>query len=313
MKTYIMIDIGGTKIRAAVFPARGITALHVKRIRTQCENQSSLERLIELIHRIWPKKHRVVAIVIAVPGLLDLNKGMVLSAVNIPGWINLPLKQIIEGKFKTPTYLGNDASFAAYGEWRHGAGKGHHNLIFLTISTGIGGGIIINDRLLTGSRGFATELGHVTIQPKGPICSCGHRGHLEALASGTAISKYVQKKLTRGGKSTLNAFHPPTAKQIATAAQQGDLLAKKAFNRAGKFLGIAIANYLHIFNPTCVILGGGVSLSGDILFKPLNRSLAQNILNPEYLHKVVITPAKLKDDAGLIGALEYVRDFSKTK
>ena len=311
MKMYIAIDIGGTNIRAAIYPAKGIKPLFVKRVHTQDEKQIPLKRLIRLIHEIWPKKNKVHAIGIAVPGFLDLNRGLVLSAVNIPGWVNLPLKQIIEKEFKTQAYLGNDASLAAYGEWQHGAGKGHHNLIYLTISTGIGGGVIIDDKLLTGSRGLASELGHITIQPKGPICSCGHRGHLEALASGTAISNYVQNKLIGGEKSILNPFPSPTTKQIAEAAQQGDSLAKRAFNRAGKFLGIAIANYLHIFNPSCVIFGGGVSMSGNILFEPMNRSLAENILSPEYLHKLKISKAKLGDNSGLIGTLEYVRNALK--
>ena len=229
--------------------------------------------------------------------------GVIHQCPNIPGWEKLPLVSILEKRFGVPVKLGNDANMAAVGEWRYGAARGHHNIIYLTISTGIGGGVILNDRLVLGAHGLAAELGHVTIDPDGPMCGCGHRGHIEAFASGTAIARYVTEQLAQGVASMLSEIANPSGRDITMAAEQGDPLAISALARAGTFIGLALANYLHIFNPSIVILGGGVSKSGNFLLEPLRASLAKHILSPEYLNGLVITTAALGDDAGLMGAL----------
>ena len=148
-------------------------------------------------------------------------------------------------RFNVPVVVGNDANMAAVGEWRYGAGVGHHNLVFLTISTGIGGGVILDDRLVLGERGLAAELGHITVIPDGPLCGCGHRGHIEALSSGTAIARYVSEQLAEGRKSIIKPDPHPTARDVSFAAANGDELAIEAMTRAGKFLGQMIADYLH--------------------------------------------------------------------
>ncbi len=246
---------------------------------------------------------RVCGIGIAAPGPINPQVGIIYSAPNIPGWEQLPLAQILQERFNVPTRLGNDANLAALGEWRYGAGKGHHHLLYLTISTGIGGGVICDDQLLLGHHGLAAELGHVTVLPDGPLCGCGHRGHLEAVASGTAIARYVAEQLAQGVPSSLAEFSNPTGRDISMAAENGDPLAKASLARAGTFIGYALADYLHIFNPSIIILGGGVSRSGPFLIEPLRTSIAQRIISPEYLHGLVITTAALGDDSGLLGAL----------
>ncbi|MHB8819570.1 MAG: ROK family protein, partial [Bellilinea sp.] len=148
-------------------------------------------------------------IVVAVPGYLDINTGVIFEAPNVPGWIDLPLRDLLEEEFHTRVLLGNDANLAAIGEWRYGAGIGYDNLLYLTISTGIGGGAIINGKLMTGARGLAGEFGHFTIVPNGPLCGCGHRGHLEAVASGTAIAKYVSERIALGAESSLSSISNP--------------------------------------------------------------------------------------------------------
>jgi len=159
MGMYIAVDIGGTQLRAAIYPLDGLTPMRVERIPTKDPSSSTLERLESLIETLWPTDVAVSAIGVAAPGAIDPYQGVLLSVANIQGWENLPLRQILGNRFQTPVGIGNDANLAALGEWQYGAGQGHHHLIYLTISTGIGGGVIIDDQLLLGHRGLATELG----------------------------------------------------------------------------------------------------------------------------------------------------------
>lgn len=300
---YIAIDIGGTQIRVAIYPKGETRPIKQKRIPTKGKNETPLERLIGLVAEMWPVNDSVCAIVAAAPGWVNPQLGIVYTCPNIPGWDNLPLAQILHDRFGVPVKLGNDANLAALGEWRYGAGRGHHNLIYLTISTGIGGGVIIDDRMLLGAHGIAAEMGHVTVIPDGPMCGCGQRGHLEAVGSGTAIGRYVAEQLAQGVPSSLSEIVNPTGRDISEAAEHGDPLAKAALGRAGTHVGHAIANFLHIFNPSMIILGGGVSRSGPFLLEPLRAGIAERIISPEYLHGLVITTAELGDDAGLLGAV----------
>jgi len=262
-----------------------------------------------LIDELLPAEDSVTGLAVAAPGPLDPKAGIIFSAPNIPGWVNYPLRQILEDRFHIPVELGNDANMATLGEWNYGAGRGHHYLIYMTISTGIGGGAIIDDRLVLGYNGLATELGHVTIVPEGPMCGCGQRGHLEALASGTAIARYVTEQLALNYPSSLKSIQHPTAKDISLAAQNGDALAIEALARAGSYVGQALATFLHIFNPTVVVLGGGVTLSGAYLLDPLRKSLARRVMSPAYLNDLQIKTVELGDDAGLLGALALVRSL----
>ncbi|HNT53638.1 MAG TPA: ROK family protein [Anaerolineaceae bacterium] len=298
----IATDIGGTRLRVAVYPAGSTRPISQKRIPTSGE-ESSLERLKGLIAELWPTDGTVRAIAAAAPGYLDPTSGILFEAPNIPGWENLPLRQELQDRFGVPVAIGNDANLAAMGEWRYGAGQGHHNLLFLTISTGIGGGAIVNDQLLQGHRGLAGEFGHVTVMQDGPLCGCGQRGHLEAVASGTGIAHWVAGQLAQGMSSTLSGNPTPSAREIAQAAEEGDNLCVQAFARAGYFLGQGLASFLHLLNPSIVILGGGVSRSGTLIMEPLHASLRQHLISPEYLNDLVITTATLGDDAGLMGAL----------
>lgn len=307
MSNYIAIDIGGTQMRVAVYAAEGTTPLQQKRISTQGMGETPLDRLENLIASIWPAQGEVAAIGIAVPGPTDQRKGILYEAPNIPGWVNLPLRQILEDRFHVPVALGNDANLAALGEWEFGAGQGHHDLVYLTVSTGIGGGVICDDELLLGARGLATELGHITILPDGPICGCGQRGHLEALASGTAIAKYVASELALGTPSSLSNHSKPSAREISAAAQQGDALARAALARAGHYLGLGVANFLQIFNPTLIIFGGGVSNSLPLFIDPMREAMEKAVMSPEYLRDLSIKTAALGDEAGLMGAYALAR------
>jgi len=307
MDYHVAVDIGGTQIRAASYPLDSHTPDKINRLSTQAPGATPLERLIETINSVWPTGEKVLGIGIATAGPVDPYRGIVLTAPNIPGWDNLPLKQLLEDRFHTPVCPGNDANLAALGEWQFGAGKGHHNIIYMTISTGIGGGIIIDDRLLLGENGLATEIGHIIIDPNGPVCGCGGYGHLEAMASGPAIARWVEQELEKGSQSLLSTRQILTARDIALAASQGDELAMAAINRAGNLIGVAIVNFLHIFNPSMIILGGGVSQSGDLLFNPIRSFLQSHVMTSKYLDNLSIVPSVLGDESGLMGALALVR------
>jgi glucokinase len=301
MSAIIAIDIGGTQLRVAVYPREGTIPIIIQRVPSRGMEDGLFDRLIALIDSVWPNEP-VDVICAAVPGPIDPNKGIVIETPNIPAWTNYPLAQLLANKYNTPAYIGNDANMAVLGEWLYGAGIGHHDIVYLTISTGIGGGVICGDRLIEGFHGMATELGHITVLPDGPVCSCGVHGHLEAFASGPAITKYVNEQIAAGRKSSLGSGLL-TARLIFEAAQQGDGLARQAFVRAGEFIGQATADFLHLFNPSIVIFGGGVSLSGDLLLDPVKNSIRHHIMDEAYLDGLEITTSKLGDDAGLLGSL----------
>ena len=303
MSTFVAVDIGGTHIRAAAYASDNTTPLTHNRTRSHAKEPGIFDRLVKAIESVWPKDRTVTAIGMASPGPLDPNTGTVLATPNIPEWQEFPLTDKLSQHFNVPAYLDNDANLAALGEWKFGAGRGHHNLLYLTISTGIGGGVIIDDRLLHGHHGLAAELGHVTVLAGGPVCPCGFKGHLEALAAGPAIVKYVRDELEAGTKSELRNDGNLNAYDVAQAARNGDTLARSAYARAGEYLGIGVASFLHTFDPSIVIFGGGVSQSGPLLFDPFEISLQKHVFNPRYLDNLVITTAALGDDAGLLGAL----------
>ena len=307
MSIRIAVDLGGTHIRAAAYRRGETRPLKHQKIKTRSEDESIFGRLLHLIEEVIPANETLEAIGIAAPGPLNPRTGIIIETPNIQEWKHFPITEKLKGHFGCPVYLGNDADLAALGEWRYGAGQGHDDLLYLTISTGVGGGVISGGALVQGRDGLAAELGHVTVRAEGEICSCGKRGHLEAYASGTAIARYVEDQLKDPlTESSLRSSTKRTAKTIAAAARGGDSLALSAFNRAGKYLGIGVASFLHIFNPSIVIFGGGVSESGDLIFEPFNASLRAHIFNPAYLENLIITTAALGDDAGLLGALALV-------
>lgn len=310
MNLIVAVDIGGTHIRVAVYGSDHIIPLNHHRTRSYATNAGVYDRLAQAIEAVWPTE-KVDAIGIASPGPLDPHTGTILSTPNIREWQNFPLADKLCKQFGVPVYLDNDANMAALAEWQYGAGQGHQDLVYLTISTGIGGGVISSGHLLQGFHGMGAELGHMIIDADGPLCGCGYHGHVESFSSGPAIARYVNEQIGMGQKSTLQAGPDLNPRQVAAAALQGDALAISAFERAGHYLGIAVANYLAIFDPSILIFGGGVSQVGDLLFRPFEESLRKHIFHPHYLDDLVITKAALGDDAGLLGALALARMKSK--
>jgi glucokinase len=304
MSTIVAVDIGGTQLRAAAYRHDQLQPLTHKRVETKASEPNAFSRLIKVIEDIWPQNEKVSAIGVSSPGPVDPHAGIIMMTPNIKEWREYPITAKLTEHFGIPAYLDNDANLAGLAEWKFGAGRGHHNVLYLTVSTGVGGGVIIEDRLLQGHHGLAAELGHSTLQVDGPLCGCGKRGHLESFSSGTGIERFVAEQLKAGRESVLHpdAGAKNSAYMISKAAKEGDALSIEAYSIAGKYLGIGVANFLHAFDPSIVIFGGGVSQSGPLLFDSFDASLKESVMHPRYLEGLVITRAELGDDSGLLGA-----------
>jgi len=310
----VAVDLGGTQIRTALCREDGTLTKRISDLTRAAEGLDAvLDRLIGSIYAVLPDRvEDVEAIGVAAPGPLDPRTGVVISAGNLPGWTNVPLKNILEREFGVPAYAGNDANVAALAEQRFGAGQGIRDLVYITVSTGIGGGIIVDDRMLLGSRGLAAEVGHQIVFPDGPRCTCGSKGCLEAISSGPAIATYTVERISAGEPSVLTAMvggdlNRITARLVNEAAQAGDALAQQAFHRAGFYLGLGIINLMHILNPAIFILGGSVALhSGDLLWEPMHKAIRERAMSPLYWEHTPVVPAALGDDVGLLGALALV-------
>jgi glucokinase len=303
----VAVDLGGTLIRSALINERGKILARAQRATLAQEGPKAVIGRIEACIRDVARGTEVISI--AAPGPLDPWKGIIHQAPNLPGWREVPLADIIHRTFKVPVHLNNDANLAALGEHRFGAGQGASDLIYITISTGIGGGIISQGRLLVGAKGLAGEVGHITLEPQGPPCGCGDRGHLEALASGPAIARRAVEEMEKGTETSITRLvegelSKVTAKVVAQAAQEGDPLANSIFKEAGFYIGLGVTNLLHILNPELVIIGGGVSKAGDLLFDPIRATVKERAI-PSIKEGVKIVPAALGDDVGLLGAAAF--------
>lgn len=317
----LAIDLGGTKILAGIISDTGEMLAREYTLTLAGEGlESVINRLGAAIAHLLSHKNislsQIGVISIAAAGVIDTRKGVITASPHLPGWINVPLRHLIEEKFKLKVFLLNDANAAALGEHRFGAGKGANNLIYLTVSTGIGGGIIIDGQLYSGSSGGAGEIGHMTIDVNGPKCKCGNVGCLEMLASGTAIAAGAIMRIRGGESSALIEMvggkrEDITAEKVAVAAQQGDSLALDVIATAAGYLGVGIVNLVNIFNPDVVIIGGGVAKMGDRLFSPL-RQVVRVRAFPLLAQAVRILPARLGDDAGVIGAAVFAFEQGKS-
>jgi glucokinase len=248
---------------------------------------------------------------IAIAGVLDSKNGILTSSPNLPHWKNVPLKSMIEDRLHLDTFLINDANAAALGEHRFGAGIGTQNLVYLTVSTGIGGGIIIDGNLYEGSTGSAGELGHMTIDVNGPRCNCGNYGCLEVLASGTAVARGAVEHINKGATSLLNDMKENisdiTAEDVAKAARQGDKLATEIIAGASYYLGIGLANIVNIFNPQVIVIGGGMSKMGGMLLTPAKEIVKRRAFKlPARTARII--RSKLGNDSGIIGTAANVLD-----
>jgi glucokinase len=283
----IGIDLGGTKIAGVLTTRTGKVMMDVQVPTEAAKGQTQvINNIIKAIRMlIQSQKVKTRCIGIGAPGPIIYEKGIVIEPPNLPGWKKVNLKKILEKEFKLPVSVDNDANCAALAEAVFGAGKTNRNFIYMTVSTGVGGGIIIDRKLYRGMVGAAGEFGHMIIDPHGPLCGCGNHGCLEALASGSAL----KKKMGMDGIS------------VELAARQGDKKAKQAIEETAHYLAIGIANLVNIFNPELVIIGGGLSNMRELLLDPIRDQFKKYAMSLS-ARSVKIVRAKLGTKAGVLGA-----------
>ncbi len=309
--TVIGIDLGGTKISTALVDGSGRIIAHDYRETYATEGlEAVIERMLDgarcVMAQVGVEPSQVAAVGVGAPGPLDIEAGVVVAPPNLPGWDHVPLKQRIEDELGITTFLENDANAAALGEHCFGAGRGTEHMIYVTVSTGIGGGLVLDGKLYHGIGGMAGEVGHMMIMPYGPRCGCGNRGCLEALASGTAIARQARERVARGVPTMMadlaggDSEHI-TAKLVAEAAGQGDVEARDILAEAMNYLGIGMANLVNLFNPQLIVIGGGLTNIGAALFEPVRRAIDRHAFHAQ-AQAVRVVRAELGDNVGVLGA-----------
>ena len=314
------IDLGGTKILTAVADTQGKILSRDHSITPAKEGQQAVVKsIMESVGRALDQAHiaaaDLTAIGIGAPGLSNSETGILFTYPNLPGWKDVPLRDIIEKELGRKAFLINDANAAAVGELYFGAGRGARNFIYITVSTGIGGGIIIDGKIYTGSSGTAGELGHMVIKDKGPVCNCGNRGCWETLASGTALAREARLMIKEGAATSISKYangdiEKINAEAIHEAAQAGDKLANELIARTAYYLGVGLANLINIFNPEVIVIGGGLSNIGDMLLEPAFEEARHRAFTQAY-QAVRFARAELGRNSGVLGAavfaLEQIR------
>jgi glucokinase len=304
---FLVVDLGGTRVRSAVADVSGrLTGRLEEATDHRDAAESCIAQIVDLARRSLELSGApgVVATSVSAPGPLDPRSGYVFSPPNMPGWGTVPLGPRLAKALSLCVYVTNDANAGAMGEFMFGSGRGLDDVIYITVSTGVGGGVVSQGRLLQGSRGFASEIGHMTIDRHGPVCNCGSVGCLEMLASGTAIGRIFQERLESGETSIVQEWSLgrwATAADIVRAADAGDPLATTVFSEAAEALGLGVTTCLHLFNPAVVALGGGVSKAGSRLFDRVREVVDRHAMEP-FKRSVRIVPAELGEDVGLVGA-----------
>jgi glucokinase len=302
----IGIDLGGTKIGTGVVDLEGrVRERDYQPTRAQEGPEAGIKRMASTARRVMERAgidaRDVVSVGVGAPGPLDIARGLLLDPPNLPTWRDVPLGQAIERELHIPAYLENDANAAAIGEYLYGAGRGTRHMIYVTVSTGIGGGLILDGRIYHGARGGAGEIGHTTLLPDGPLCTCGNRGCLEALASGTAIARQGRELVQRGIPTLIQDKERISAREVVEAMRQGDPYATSIITRAMHYLGIGMANLVNLFNPEMIVIGGGLSNLGEDLLAPVRRRIAAHAF-PAAARQVQVTLAELGDEVGIVGA-----------
>ncbi len=316
----LAIDLGGSKIvTALVSPEGKIIAREHTLTLAEEGAEAVIRRMLATIDHVIEQanlsRSLFSTIAVAAAGAIDSKKGIVTASPNLPGWYNIPLKRIVKKETGLETFLINDANAAALGEYYFGAGRGVNNLIYITVSTGIGGGIIIDGKLHVGASGSAGEIGHTTVDINGPRCNCGNIGCLEVLASGKAVAREAQRLIAQGSKTIMLKLaegEPQniTAQTVSAAAKKGDALALAIISKAATYLGVGMVNLVNTFNPEMIIVGGGMSQMGDMLLEPARQVVAERAFQLP-AQRVRIVPSQLGEDAGVIGAAAFVQKLAK--
>ena len=312
------MDLGATKIFSLVALPDGREVGSDSRLTLAGQGpEAVVGRIVESVRAALAAaggaRTQLAAVAVAAPGPIDHERGLVRNPPNLPGWGTVPVVRMLEEALRVPVALENDANAAALGEHAFGAGRDFRNMIFVTVSSGIGGGIIVDGRVYRGATGAAGEIGHMVLDENGPPCGCGQRGCLEALASGTAIAARAAALAEEGASPVLarlarQSAPPPgastglTAADVERAALEGDAVARRVIDEAGRFLGLGLVNLVHVFNPDGIVIGGGVSRMGDLILEPARQVVRERCF-PLSQEGLSIVPGVLGDRAGALGAI----------
>jgi glucokinase len=301
----IGIDLGGTQVRAALVD--GGTVLRRAATRTDVHGGPTavLAQFRKLILDVCPRDAwaQLVGVGVSAPGPLDSDSGTILHIPTLPNWESFALREVLEADLHLPVVLENDGIAAAYGEWKFGAGVGLKNLVYVTVSTGIGGGAIVDGHLLHGRLGMAAHVGHFRMAADGPACSCGSTACFEAFASGTALSRRARAAAQRHpesflGKSPIST--PVDASHVVEGARLGDPICLELLREEAFYLGCGFTGLIHIFSPERIIVGGGVSKGFDLLEHGIHEVIQRDAMGP--FKSVQVVSAGLGENSGLVGA-----------
>lgn len=306
----IGVDIGGTNIRFGIVKRSGrIVHRLISPTMAQLGREAVIGNIINGIEKLVTvsniKKKSILGIGLGAPGFID-NKGIIAFSPNLPGWQDVDLNKIIRSRFKMQVVIENDANAAAFGERWLGAGIKSQNLLCITLGTGVGGGIILNNKIWHGDKGMAGEIGHITVNPDGPLCSCGNYGCLEAYSSGTGIVNRMIDAMRKGKNTSLlsmikDGINEITPEKVFIAARKGDPLSLEFVEDAGKYLGIAISGVVNLLNIKTIILYGGLVSSFGLFSKRMKEEIIKRTIS-SFSKEVMVLKAGLKQDAGIIGA-----------
>lgn len=308
----IGVDLGGTKTIVALIDEASHIIGEAKRPTPLNSSRAVVETVKELIDDLLLSNHLtpsdLMGIGLGIAGMINFKEGMVVFSPNLP-LRDVPFRNLIQEYYKVPTFLDNDANTATLGEKYYGAGRHVSNMVCITLGTGIGGGIIVDNKLYRGTTGSAAEIGHMVIDINGPECTCGSFGCFEALASGRVISKMASQaieEIEEGESPAIlrladEKIENIRGETVARAAQEGDLLAKEIFGNIGRVIGIGLVNVVNIFNPELVVLAGGIAQAGELILSPAREVVLKQALIPNsQVVEIVLT--ELKDKASVIGA-----------
>lgn len=318
-KYFICLDIGGTKVLGAIFDnKREIVYRIKKKTKADGDDAQNIENTIislveELVEGFKISLDDVAAIAAGAPGVINIEKGVVLFSPNLP-WRNYEIKKAIEEKFHVPFFIGNDVNVGVYGEWKYGAAKDLKQVVGLFVGTGMGAGLILDGKLFTGYQDKGAECGHMILDPEGPKCNCGQRGCLEAFSSKQGISDYIRTQAQRGRATSMEkavAKGVFKSKALKAAYEEGDEVAIEAIDRACHYLAIGIGNLINTFSPEMVVLGGGVMEAMNEVFMEKILKEVDRYCMPSIRDTVAIKAAALGDDSILYGALAMIDDMLK--
>ncbi len=318
MKKHVVgIDIGGTKLATVVADTAG-NILNKVRKPTLAERGPEYARqlLFDMVHETIElaglERTAISAIGVSCGGPLDTKTGIVYSPPNLPGWDALPLKSQLESEFEIPVTIENDANASALAEYRFGGGRGYNAVLYMTMSTGIGGGIVLDGQVYHGANDSAGEVGHQILLPDGPLCGCGKRGCLEALCSGPAIARRAQAAVRneKASATTLldlagGHIESVRSEHVLEAARQGDALALRLVEETAYYMGWGIANLVNILNPDIVLLGTIAIAAGDLLLNPIRKTVSEFAMTRP-AEAVKIAPAQLGEALGDLAAVALV-------